>query len=747
MKRQSLLGLVTLIVGLSGFCGLVFLVVWDRAFKYSFGIDAISSVVIAGTLLLGVGLGAYISGKWRKDAYKSYAAIQLVIGICGILGFYLISPVAVTLAQMVKPAPQEVAGWHAVGVVGSILLLLPFSALIGGALPLMLRCLLRWLNLSCRSIGLIYGINLLGAGLGMLALPLLFLNRLSLPVTLVIVGSVNIALAIIIFLWSRRLPPDMGMPQSRSIAVDVVLVGAKLQPLIHVLAFVSGFFALGFAVSLFRALSIANPSSAYNAPLVVALFLYALASGSILFTRGAEESRDSILYRAGWLTTGSALGMFIGIWIASYLHGNWYPISFIPILEGQGYTNLPWVLLFCGVLIMPVPLMNGAIFPLLLKLLVTHEASLPDAAGKLYLIHLLGGFCGAVLGSLAGFSLLGTQGFLTLIYAVACVAGIAVMVWVWRRNLERRGGGFSGALPAGMLVLCVVVAGALPSNIWLTYITGGPESNWEVHEGVSGVAQLWWEEEHADVRVNGQYVSRLPYHERHVKQEIFLLAQPRREKVLVLGIGGANIIRSLVEDAQIASIDLVDLSYELPDLLVTGRAAEMLNHAFNSPKLRIIKADPRVTVDLYEPAAFDLVFDNLAYPSWAGASSIKSATYYAGIKRILKPEGVFVVSANYSSVDSRLAMLAGLVQAFDIVKEHANGEVVIATSREPEYSNEWIIEVALPRAGIFGLNFSAPDALAAWFHNEQRFITAEQLMGASPIQDDFPIYEYFWHPL
>jgi hypothetical protein len=91
-------------------------------------------------------------------------------------------------------------------------------------------------------------------------------------------------------------------------------------------------------------------------------------------------------------------------------------------------------------------------------------------------------------------------------------------------------------------------------------------------------------------------------------------------------------------------------------------------------------------------------------------------------------------------------VLAGLVNTFGIVKEHANGEVVIAVDREPEYSNAWIIEVVLPRAGEFGLNYSAPDALAAWFHNEQRLVTAEQLSGAEPIRDDLLAHEYFWHP-
>jgi predicted membrane-bound spermidine synthase len=731
MKRQYLLGIVTLIAGLSGFCGLVYQLIWHRAVEYSFGGDAVSSAIVTCTFLLGLGLGAYLCGKWRMDAYKTYASIQFIIGLFGILSFYLIAPGAAVLAQVLKPALDEAEGVRAAVVAGCIMLLLPPGILIGSILPLMLRCFVRPLGFSARTIGLISGINLLGASLGILAAPLFFLNRLSLPGTLVIIGSLNIVLGCAL-LWVRRL--DAAQETTSPAAADA---GGVAGP---ALAFVSGFIALSFAVSLLRALPIVNPSSAYNFPLALMFFLLALALGSIVFTRGLIENRDDILYRIGCLMAGSALGMFLGIWVASYLQANMYPISFLPILNGDG-GNTFWALLFSAVLIMPAPLLIGAIFPLLLRLRAADEAGLPDSAGKIYLAVSLGGFCAVMLGTFAGFPVLGTRGFLTLVYVVTGASGLGVMAWIWRRNKAQK---VSGALPAGMLAMCIIVAVLMPSGMWLTYITGGPEENWEVREGISGIGQLWWTDEFADIRVNGQYMSTLPYHPLHLKQEIFLLVQPKREKILVIGIGAAEIIRSLVEDAEVKSIDVVDTSRELPVLLAGGRAAEMLNHALASPKVRIHNADPRVAVGLYEPETFDLVFDNLA--SWVDSSTIKSGTYFRMVRRILKPEGVFVIAGNYRG-ESRLAVLAGLVQAFEIVKEHPTHDMtVIATSKEPEYTDARIIEVALPRAGEFGLNFTAPDALAAWFRNEHRVITGEQLMGVEPIRDDLLVYEYFWNP-
>jgi spermidine synthase len=755
MTRQRILGIVTLIAGLSGFCSLVYQVVWDRTVKYNFGGDSISSAIVTGTFLLGLGLGAYLFGKWRGNAYKTYAAIELAIGVFGIMSFYLIAPVAATLAQVLKTGPDEVEGLRAVVVVGCILLLLPPCTLIGGTLPLMFRCFVRPLNFSARTIGLIYGINTLGASLGILAVPLFFLNRLSLPATLAIIGGTNILLAVIILLWSRRMPAEAAPvdmkrdKKSRHVeaaAADAASAGGGDRALIYALAFISGFIAISFEVSLFRAFPIVNPSSPYNFPLVLVFFLFALALGSIVFTRGVPENRAAILYRIGWLTAGSALGMFIGIWVASYLQAEMYPISFLPMLEGEQYENVSWVLLFCAVLVVPVPLLTGAIFPLLLRLRSAEEATLAENTGRVYLINSLGSFAGAVLGKFAGFPLLGTQGFLTFVFLLASVTGIGVMVRVWRGNLGRESA-FSGALPAGMLISAGMLALIMPSGMWLTYITGGPERNWEVREGVTGIAQLWWlDDDSADVRVNGQYMSRLPHHPRHVKQEIFLLAQPKRERVLVLGIGGAGIVRSLVEDEQVKSIDVVDWSYELPDLLSTGRAGELLNHALNSSKVRIVKTDARVAVGLYDAATFDMIFDNLTFASWAGATGIRSQTYFEKIRNILKPEGVYLMAANYSG-DNRLAVLAGLVNTFEIVKEHRHAEIVIATSEEPQYFDFRIIQLTEPRAGVFGLNYTAPDALPAWFRNEFIPIGTDSLEGVGPIRDELLIYEYFWRPI
>jgi spermidine synthase len=297
------------------------------------------------------------------------------------------------------------------------------------------------------------------------------------------------------------------------------------------------------------------------------------------------------------------------------------------------------------------------------------------------------------------------------------------------------------ALPAGMMVFSILMLSSMPSKTWLTYITGSPQKNLEVREGVSGVATILWEENAGHVFVNGQYMSKLPDHPRHVKQSVYLLSQPHRAKVLVLGLGGGGLVRALAEDREVQNIQVVDWSHELPDLLSQGRAAVMLNQVLASPKVKIIRTDARVAVALFEKQSFDLIYDNLAFTSWVGSSNIKSETYFKKIRDILKPEGVFILSANHTG-EARRAVLFGLAKTFKIVNEYPSGDVVISSHIRPAYSEARIEEVIQKVNPI--LNINPP--YIGWFFSGINPIEARYCTGPPPIRDDLLIYEYYWKP-
>ena len=716
--------LVALFVVVSGFCSLVYQVVWERTLRGTFGGDSISSAVVTGTFLLGLGIGAVAFGRWHRRAFAVFAAVELAIGAYAIASYHGLAPLARVLGGLFGGAAFDVAGVRPSLVVACILFLLPPCILIGGTTPLMFNCFVAPGRYPSGAVGRLYGLNTAGAALGVLAVPFAFLNRLSLPVTLLVVGAANLALGLGIWLAGRRATrPDLVEP-----APEEPAAGSKKGPAAWlVLAFVSGLVSLGFEVSLFRAFFTLNPSSPYNFPAVLIPFLLAIALGSALLTRSADPSPERALRRLGWLFVGAVAGMLLGIVVTSTLT----LAGFLQVT--RPYGKLPALLLYGALLAVPLPFLLGGVLPGLFRLAAPTGRALPARTGLLYLANSAGAFAGAMLVQFLGFPVIGTRG----VVIILALAGAAAGAWcLLKSGPDRR-----RALAYGIVTPAIALATLLvPASIWDVYTFGLTGPAVEQVEGLSGVAVIRWQPDGGRIFVNGQYMSALPDDLRHIQLVSFALALPRRETVLVLGLGGGGMVRELVRDAGIRRVDVVDWSHELPRLLESPRARVLLQDALQDPKVRLCRCDARVVVSLHEAGAYDVVIDNLAEASWVGASGIKSEAYFREVRRILKPTGTLVYKGNYAT--ARQAILAGLAATFRVVREHPRG-IVLAADDPPAIDPARAEEVMAWRGPL--LKATVP--YADWLIGGLRPVTRADLDGVAPIRDDFLIYEYTLDPL
>lgn len=427
----------------------------------------------------------------------------------------------------------------------------------------MFNCFVRPGAYAVSAVGLLYGLNTAGAALGVLAAPFVFLNRVSLPATLQIVGTGNLLLGLAIWLHGRRAAPAVEEETSPE--------GARRSggPALLALAFASGFVSLAFEVSLFRAFSTLNPSSAYNSPAVLMPFLLAIALGSVLWTRFGEYGPDRALRRIGWLFVGTVLATLLGIVLAAGL----LLLGVQTAIRQQ--SRLLLLLLYGGILAVPLPFLLGGLLPLLMRLASGTGRSLPRESGRLYLSNSVGAFAGAMLAQFVGLPLLGTRGVVTGLVLIGLGAG----GWCLARGRSRP----RPSLVAATLVPTVaVVAFLVPAGVWNAYSFGATGETVDRVEGVSGVAVIRWLPSGGRVYVNGQYMSSLPDDARHVQLVSFALSLARRERVLGLGAGG--LVRELVRDSGVRRVDVVDWSHELPRLLESPRARVLLADALRDPK-------------------------------------------------------------------------------------------------------------------------------------------------------------------
>jgi predicted membrane-bound spermidine synthase len=722
-------GLAAAIVALSGATSLVYQVVWERTLRYSLGGDSVSAAVVSGTFLLGLGLGAALFARWRADALRVYALVEASIGLYGLASFHLLAPLARVLGELFPASVAAAGDIRPVVVLASVLFLLPPTILIGGTGPLMYNAFVRPGAYPARRVGALYALNTAGAAAGVLAAPFVFLNHWSLPSTLAIVAVGNFAVAGILWRAARRgpagPPPDPAALPAPA-APPPAGVGRRGA---LALAAAAGALALAFEVCVVRALFVLNPSSPYNFPAMLVAVLLAIAAGSALATRAGADDPARGLARVGVLFAGSGLALLAAVAASAALSLAGYRVRTLP--EAAGSLA---VIVHAALLGGSLPAWLGGVLPLLLRLSAPTGRALPGTTGRLYLANAVGAFGGALLTQFAGFPTVGSRGVLIGLYWAALAIG-GLCLW--------RAGPAAPRRWLALAALPLLAAGPvlLPAPLWRVYVTGVTDPGATAVEGVTGVATIEWRGDSGEVRVNGQTMSSLPDHPRHVRLVAFALALPVRDRVLLLGLGGGGMVRNLVHDPAVLRLDVVDWSHELPRLLGEPRARRLLDDALASPRVTVRRADARVATALYPAASFDVVIDNLAIANWVGSTGIKSVEYFRQLRRILTPGGVLVYNGNWAG--ARRPILAALTEVFADVRLHPGRdsveELVVAGARPPAYDGEHVAEVlaALRETGLH-----SPEELIDGLVP----VTRGDLGRTRPVRDAYLRYEYTRDP-
>lgn len=737
--------LVVLLVSFSGFCSLVYQVVWDRSVRTNFGGDNVSSAIVTGTFLLGLGLGAVLFGRnWRRP-FHVYAAVEAAIGAYAIVSHALLGSLARVLAHGLGGGIETVESLRMPLVGACVLFLLPPCILMGGTLPLMFRCFVSERTFRSGTIGWLYGFNTLGAALGTIAAPFYLLSRFDVPVTLQLLGCGNLLLAAAILgaarvrsIAARAARDDAGEGEATPIASpsESSSAGAPSLLALQLVAFASGLVSLAYEVSLFRHLFVVNPNSPYNFPLVLAPYLLSIAIGSALFTRLRSDDASAALRRIAWLAVLSAIVLLAAPAIAGFrlLHG-------ATVFDRP--VDVAADLLYVFALAMPLPLLLSGVFPLLVRVATRSVEALPSRTGLVYVANSVGSFCGAILAQFVGFERLGAGGVLLGLELVCLV----VAAWAASRVAPRRVLLFAGAA-AGIWAISF----ALPrAAIEMAYSFGRPAIAHQDRpdlldhvEGTTGVAMLVWDpsDRTAEVYVNGQYMSALPDHPDHVALAGVVLSKPDMGSILVLGLGGGGMVCELLKDPRVERVEIVDWSHELPTVLDFPRPQQILRDCLHDPRVRTWRADARVAVALYESGQFDVVLDNLTIPDWVGSTAIRSVEYFREVKRLLAPDGMYI-SNNHGFPYARFAVRRGLAETFDELWVHPRS-IVVASDGDPGFTPE-SVEAAFASRGEI-LKLEGPP-YASFVLDEMEPTSTDDLKRVPPIRDDRLIHEYRFHSL
>src|SRR5208283_5235838 len=153
----------------SGMSALVYQVVWLRMLSRITGVTMHATAIVVAAFMAGLAIGSFLSGRFidrRNDPLRIYAILEFLVAVTVLLVPYSFSA-SIPLFSLIYQAVHENAAITALGTgMVSLLTLLVPTALMGATLPVLSSYLVRKNVGFGKSLSMLYGINTLGAVLG-----------------------------------------------------------------------------------------------------------------------------------------------------------------------------------------------------------------------------------------------------------------------------------------------------------------------------------------------------------------------------------------------------------------------------------------------------------------------------------------------------------------------------------------------------------------------------------------------------
>lgn len=704
----------------SGATGLVYEVAWSKRLELTFGSTSHSIGTVLAAYMAGLGLGAWWLGRWADrpgSPARRYALLEAGIGV-----WALVAPTALDLVEATFVALGGAGGLPVKALLG-LCAILPATLLMGGTLPVLARSLVGRGEETQRAVGLLYGINTLGAVLGALLAGLLLMERFGLDAASRGTGLVNLALAACALAAGSRLAPPV-VPQELSPPPpppDSAEARARRGQLALLATFGCGLVALTLEVAWTRALGLALGSTGHGFTIMLAATLLGIGGGSLLAARVSRDERAPL----GGLV--AALLLLAGATYAFLCGYEALPRLFFNVTQSRAlyYEQLLGLMFAVATLaLLPATIGLGLAFPLCAQLGAPAAREAAERVGRLYLANTGGAILGSLLGAFAFVPLLGTEG---VIRAGALLAG-AGAAWIalearalagWTPERARALAGLGGAIGLAALVRPAWDPAAL--DLGPTRLRGDPlptQPGGYEHVYRRGGSQLLFAADglnaYVSVRGTGRSTSLLLGGKADASTlsdmstqllcgTLPFLARPDARQVLVIGCGSGVTTRVASDFPQVERVDLVEIEPMVVE--AARRHFQSVNDgALDRPQVHLVVDDARTHL-LTTDRRYELILAEPTNPSIAGVANLFSIEHYTRAQRVLAPGGVFLQWVQLYESDEWMsrAMLRTFCQAFphvDLFWANPSDLLLLGSDQPLRYDPALVRQVVQANPGL-----------------------------------------------
>ncbi|MFY7962188.1 MAG: fused MFS/spermidine synthase [Elsteraceae bacterium] len=642
----------------SGFAALIDQTVWQRILGIFAGSDAVTAAIVVGAFLMGLGLGSLAAGLVADKLSARQAALAFIACEIGVAAFTLLSKPFLYdwLALQIGP---EIKSPLLIFLISFSGMLLP-TFLMGCSLPFLSRAAVTGLDGAAQRIGLLYGLNTLGAGVGALAAGWWLAGTFGFEATLWIAAGSNLLAAGLTLAVMGNL--SSVKPSEAARGPDAPSTGASDPWLIQrwsALVFVSGFIIVGLEIAWVRLLGVFMQGSAYAFPSILAVFLVADGLGILAATRWVDRVREP---RSAFVLI-QALAVAIAALTVTLLYAalewgglaRWVGSEAVRF-RGDGFIV---ALILVLVVVAPPSFLMGLSFPFAQKAVQKDFASVGRRVGYVQLANIMGNAAGSLCVGLISLQLLGMIGTLMALGIGAVLLALAEARRAsdqWRVRSMLGGGAVAATLAL------------LPSNdaYWRAQHLVRPADVAYVAENRSGLAVLRLRDGAGPMFIGGFSQSDVPFATWHTLLGVLgPLTHPNPKDVLVIGVGvggtphGAGV---RPETEHIRAIELVSPVYAVMDAYAAQNPKSAIAAMRRDPRYSWVAGDGRRDV-FVGGRRYDVIQADAVLPESSMSGMLYSQEFFELARKSLKEGGIFVQWApTQRTVDTFLSVFPHAVR-------------------------------------------------------------------------------------
>jgi spermidine synthase len=696
--KSKVLQSASLIFG-SGLAALLYQTTWLREFRLIFGNSTAASAAVLGIFMGGLGLGSALLGKRAEKTPRPlafYAKLEFLIAISAALTPLLIWLIrAAYLASGGTFAMGPVAGTIVRLVLASIVLAVP-TLLMGGTLPAMARFAVSDEDGSRRGLALLYGMNTLGAVAGAASGTFFLFERFGNHTTLYIACALNAGVAGLAWLGSRgeTLPESRPAPDRG----DASQGSAAPLPLVLLASAATGFVFLLMELVWYRMLSPIFGGTAFTFGLILAVALLGIGLGGVMYSFAGAKRRPTL---NGFACTCALEALFVTI---PFALGDRLVVlaMLLQPLGTLGFYGsvLGWFIL-CSIIVLPVAIIAGIQFPMLLALLGRGRDGIGTQTGAAYAWNT----AGAIAGSLAGgfgfiptFTATGTWR-LVAILLVTCAFLAAI---IGTRGLGKP----VRALPSLLISAVVVLAWIFstgPTTAWrhsqLSLLKAQARTPNETRDLLQSLRRdILWQADGVETSIGISKSQSLAFivngkSDGNARRDagtqvmsglLAALIHPNPRSGAVIGLGTGSTAGWMAAIPSMERVDVVELEPVL--IKFAAQCAPVNHHALSNPKLNLIIGDGREFL-LTAKQKYDLIVSEPSNPYRAGIASLFTQEYYEAIAQKLNRGGLFAQWMQAYDMDLQTIQIfyATLSSVFPQIEtwQTQSGDLLLIASKDP----------------------------------------------------------------